>query len=127
MKKQLPTLPDFDELNKNVKNTYSLHSLKDFKAYYIVNLKTEEILHRDFDIDGSKKRLRYLSNHYQKDNKTNKTPFLILTYENRKILSPKLENNDNLLKNINNMEQKLDENLGDLVLNFIDVFKKKDK
>lgn len=126
MKKKLPTLPNFDELNEKSRNNYTLNSLKIFKAYYILDVKTEKILHRSFDIEESQKRLRYMSYKYQKENKKNKSPFLILTYENRKIISPELDNNENLLKNINNMEKKFDDNLGDLVENFIDVFKKKE-
>lgn len=125
MKKKLPTLPNFDELNEKSRNSYTLNSLKNFKAYYILDVKTEKILHRSFDIEESQKKLRYMSYKYQKENKKNKSPFLILTYENRKIISPELDNNENLLKNINNMEKKFDDNLGDLVGNFIDVFKRK--
>lgn len=127
---KLPTLPDFDKL-ENSTNTpkYNFAGLKLPHFFYVVNLKKLDILFKSDDLDLAKKKLKYYSNAYQKENKTNKTPFIIVEYKNLEIISPEFEEEkrNQLLNNISQFEDKMDKMIGDVAYHFRSIFKKTGK
>lgn len=128
---KLPTLPDFDKLEKSTKNEpkYNFAGLKLPHFFYVINLKKLDILFKSENIDLAKKKLKYYSNAYQKENKTNKTPFIIVEYKNLEIISPEFEEDqrNQLLNNISQFEHKMDKMIGDVAYHFRSIFKRTGK
>ena len=125
--KKLPTCPDFKKLELLNKKESIKNHLKQQHALYIINFEDFEVYYKNDDIKNVQNKLKYFSNRYQKKHNTNKTPFIILKYENSDILSPKNLNQkkkDLILSKINLFEKKIDDSLGDFATTFDFLFKK---
>lgn len=124
-KSKLPNSPNFEILGSStIKSRDNVSKLKDFTAFYVMNIKEMKILNKSFEIHSAQKILKHYSSEFKKDN-NKKTPFLIINYKDKKIISPDLEQNNQILSLINEFERDLDENLGDVISEFKTIFQKK--
>lgn len=127
-KKELPTCPDFNILNKQENIVDNRSNLKEGNVFYILNFKENSIHYKHSEIKEVQKKLKDISNSYKKNKKTTKSPFVILEMEHKKIKSPtnlNKEKEDKILTNVNTFEKTLDDSLGDLAVMFQGVFKKR--
>jgi hypothetical protein len=125
--KKLPTCPDFNKLDLLEKKDSIKNHLKEQSAIYIINFENFDVHYKNDDLKNVQKKLKCLSNRHQKEHNTNKTPFIILKYENYDILSPKnldKKKKHLILSKINLFEKKIDDSLGDFASAFDFIFKK---